>query len=61
MTVIFDASYSGNWLGSLVPEPGMERINIASTPIGEEGLCALGGMIGFSQFFVNHVFRGRNI
>ena len=61
VTVIFDASHSGNWIADLVPPQDRERVVIASAPAGEAALCSPDGRASFTQFFMNEVFMGRTV
>jgi len=61
VTVIYDASYSGSFLPSLVPPDGKERILISSSSGSQSSYFISDGDISFSKFFWSHILNGMNV
>jgi sugar lactone lactonase YvrE len=61
VTVIYDASFSGSFLPSLVPPDGKERILISSSSSSQSSYFISDGDISFSKFFWSHILNGMNV
>ena len=56
-----DFDGSGSYIASLAAPAGRERIVIASAKAGTASVRAAGGLISFSQFFLNGIFNGQSL
>ncbi|KPL09296.1 MAG: hypothetical protein AMS26_23020, partial [Bacteroides sp. SM23_62] len=61
VTIIYDASFSGSFLPSLVPPSGKERILISSSSSSQASYYISDGDISFSKFFWKHILNGMNV
>jgi hypothetical protein len=61
IVVVYDGSYSGGFLPSLVTPTGKERILVSSAGAGQAARFLSGGYLSFSQFFWTRVANGATV
>ncbi len=61
VTVIYDASASGNFIASLTPPADRERIFIAAASGEQPAYFPADGTVSFSRFFWKQVIGGSNV
>jgi len=61
LTVVYDACYSGTFLDSLIAPSGNKRIVITSTSPGELAVFSSEGVVSFSFYFWDQIFKGANV
>jgi len=61
LTVVVDCCQSGSFLDELRPTPGAKRIVVASTQPSDPAFFSAGGLISFTESFVNSLYMGFSV
>lgn len=61
VTVVYDGSYSGSFLSTLLPDPDKSRVTILSTSPTQQAVFQGGGEVSFSKYFWTRVLNGATV